>query len=63
MTDGLEGLISQDRQASFERDVMDDKNWQFDDDWYIDPSILDRIAEIEYRMYEKDCFEVYREDE
>lgn len=45
-----------DRQAVFERRLMDSK--YYSSDWFIDDDSLNVLSEAEYRMYEVDCYEV-----
>ena len=52
-----------DRQAEFERQVMLNEGWNWEDDWYFDEDVLEKIREAEYRMYLEDCREVYEGNE
>ena len=54
MIDSLNGSDGLDRQAAFERKVMD----EIEDDWFISEEELDAIRLVSYRLYELDCEDV-----
>lgn len=50
-----------DRAAQFERNIMNDPDYDgviWQSDWFWDDDCIDILKETEYRIYEQDCFEV-----
>ena len=47
------GGFEKDQMAEYEK-MLFERN---DDDWFVPDCSLDHIAEIEYRMYERECAE------
>ena len=45
----------------FDREIMDDEVFQ--EDWFIDEDVFDRIREFEYRLYERECNDLYEVEE
>ena len=57
MEDGLFGNGPRDQMAEYEKAFCECS----DDDWYVSDCCLDFLGEIEYRIYEKECYEVLKE--
>lgn len=52
------GKSEPDRQAMFERELMDENAFGWKDDWYISSDVMEAIGVAEYYQYEMDCYEV-----
>ena len=52
------GKSEPDRQAMFERELMDENAFGWRDDWYISDEVMEVIRAAEYCQYEMDCCEV-----
>lgn len=52
------GGFEKDQMAEYEK-MLCDRN---DDDWFVPDCSLDHIAEIEYRIYERECAEACIKD-